>query len=48
MKLKLSFSITSDVSDSYQNELLQSMVKKSVKKNKKIYGAVSLIPAISL
>lgn len=48
MKLKLKFSIISDVSDSYENEILRLMVNRSIKKNKKIYGPVSLLPAIGL
>lgn len=35
MKLKLSFSIITDVSDSYQNKILRSMVNGSVKEIKK-------------
>ncbi len=48
MKLKLSFSIITDVSDSYQNKILRSMVNGSVKRDKKIYGTSSLLPAINL
>lgn len=46
--MKLNFSIISDISDSYQNELLRSMVKRSIRKDPQIYGAVSLLPEISL
>ena len=46
--MKLNFSIISDITDSTQNEILRSMVKRSVRREKKIYGSVSLLPKIKL
>ena len=46
--MKLNFSIISDVSNSYENEILRSMVKRSISREKKIYGSVSLLPKINL